>query len=72
MSGQEVLAEMKSDPSIRRIPVVVLTSSSARPDIESAYDSHAAAFITKPLDMEGFMEVARGTREFWVELVTVA
>lgn len=72
LSGHEVLAEMKADPAIKRIPVVVLTTSNARPDIESAYDNHAAAFITKPLDMEGFMEIARGTREFWVELVTVA
>ena len=72
LDGRQVLQRMKADPDLDTIPVVVLTTSNARPDIESAYDNHAAAFITKPLDMEGFMEIARGTREFWVELVTVA
>jgi two-component system, chemotaxis family, response regulator Rcp1 len=68
-SGREVLAEIKSDPSLRRIPVVVLTTSQAEQDILSSYDLHANCFITKPVDLEQFFEVVRTVEGFWLSVV---
>ncbi len=67
--GREVLAEIKADPDLRRIPVVVLTSSKADEDIISSYDSHANCYVTKPGDLEQFMEVVRSVEGFWVQIV---
>ena len=67
--GREVLAEIKADPELRRIPVVVLTSSKADEDIASSYDSHANCYVTKPGDLEQFMEVIRSVEGFWVQIV---
>ncbi len=67
--GREVLAEIKADPDLRRIPVVVLTSSKADEDIASSYDSHANCYVTKPGDLEQFMEVIRSVEGFWVQIV---
>ncbi len=68
-NGREVLAEMKADPVLRRIPVVVLTSSEAEEDVVKSYDLHASAYVTKPLDLEGFVRIVRGIEEFWLAVV---
>ena len=67
--GREVLAEIKADPNLRRIPVVVLTTSSSEEDILKIYDLHANCYITKPVDLEQFMGVGKSIEEFWVSVV---
>jgi chemotaxis family two-component system response regulator Rcp1 len=68
-SGREVLAEIKTDESLRRIPVVVLTVSNAEEDIIKAYDQHANCYITKPLDFNQFMKVTKTIEGFWLTIV---
>lgn len=67
--GREALAEIKTDPHLRRIPVVVLTISRAEEDILSSYDIGAAGFITKPVTFEGLVEVVRMLGRYWFEIV---
>jgi CheY-like chemotaxis protein len=67
--GREVLAEIKSDPVLRSIPVVVLTTSKAEEDILRSYDLHANAYVTKPVDFNRFIEVVRQIDEFFVTVV---
>ena len=67
--GREVLAEMKADPTLRRIPVIILTSSSAELDILGAYDLHANCYITKPVDLDQFTKVVRSIEGFWLSIV---
>jgi chemotaxis family two-component system response regulator Rcp1 len=67
--GREVLAEIKSDASLRRIPVVVLTTSQDEEDILRTYDLHANCYITKPLDFDQFMHVVRSVEDFWLSVV---
>ena len=67
--GREVLAEIKSDPAFRSIPVVVLTTSKAEEDILRSYDLHANAYVTKPVDFNRFIEVVRQIDEFFVTVV---
>ncbi len=67
--GREVLKEIKADPSLRRIPVIVMTTSGAKEDIETAYDHHANCFITKPVDLQDFMKVAETLKHFWLSMV---
>jgi len=67
--GREVLAEMKADPTLRRIPVIILTSSSAELDILGAYDLHANCYITKPVDLDQFTKVVRSIEDFWLSIV---
>jgi CheY-like chemotaxis protein len=67
--GREVLAEIKPDPELGRIPVVVLTSSKAEADIVRAYDLHANCYVTKPVDFGGLMEVIKSVDEFWLSVV---
>jgi CheY-like chemotaxis protein len=69
MDGRELLLALKSDPSLRAIPVVVLTTSDAEVDVVRSYDLQANAFITKPLDMEQFFKVVKGIDEFWFGIV---
>jgi CheY-like chemotaxis protein len=69
MDGREVLREVKGDPALRSIPVVVLTTSDADEDILRSYDLHANAYVTKPVDFERFVEVVRLTDEFFVNVV---
>jgi CheY-like chemotaxis protein len=66
--GHQVLAEIKQDPRLRSIPVVVLTSSSAERDISSAYELHANCYLTKPMDIDGFTEALRSIQNFWLSL----
>ncbi|WP_331766692.1 response regulator [Embleya sp. NBC_00896] len=67
--GREVLESIKSDPELRRIPVVVLTTSSAEEDILRSYDLHANAYITKPVDVDGFVAAIRRIDEFYLTIV---
>jgi CheY-like chemotaxis protein len=67
--GFEVLAEIKENPQWRRIPVVVMTSSSKDDDILHAYNLHANCYVTKPLDFDKFMEAVRSIEEFWLSVV---
>jgi len=67
--GREVLAEIKQDPQLRSIPVIVLTSSQAEEDILKSYDLHASGFITKPVDLDEFVRVVRAIDEFWFHVV---
>ncbi len=67
--GREVLAEIKADPVLRRIPVIVLTTSQAEQDIVKSYDLHANAYISKPVDLEQFIVVVKSIKEFWFEIV---
>jgi two-component system, chemotaxis family, response regulator Rcp1 len=70
-SGTDVLRELKADPDLRRIPVVILTSSTAEEDIRRTYDLHANCYVTKPVDLDEFMEVVRYMRDFWFSVVTL-
>ena len=70
-NGREVLAEIKSDASLKRIPVVVLTTSSAEQDILESYDLHANAFITKPVDLIQFINIIKSIEDFWLTVVTL-
>ncbi len=67
--GREVLAEIKADPELRRIPVVILTISSADEDIIRSYDLHANCYITKPIDLEQFGKVVKAIGDFWLTMV---
>jgi len=67
--GKEVLEDVKSDPELRRIPVVVLTSSSAEEDVVKSYDLHANAYLTKPVDFGGFIDVVERIEDFWLTVV---
>ena len=65
-TGHEVLAEVKADPDLRRIPVVVLTTSAAQADVVRSYDLHANVFVTKPVDFDRFTEVVRQIDDFFL------
>jgi CheY-like chemotaxis protein len=67
--GREVLAEVKADDQLRRIPVVVLTTSCAEQDILQTYDLHANCYITKPVNLDQFSAVVRAIEEFWFTTV---
>lgn len=67
--GREVLSEIKRDESLRRIPVVVLTTSEAERDIFRVYDLHANCYIKKPTDLDEYMEVIRACENFWLHIV---
>jgi len=67
--GREVLKEIKNDPSLRRIPVVILTTSQAEEDIINTYDLHANCYITKPVDFTQFLKVVRSIEDFWLTVV---
>jgi CheY-like chemotaxis protein len=67
--GREVLAEIKTDEQLRRIPVVVLTTSNAEQDVLKMYDLHANCYITKPVDLDQFRAVLKALQEFWFTIV---
>lgn len=67
--GREVLAEIKADPSLRLIPVVVLTTSQAEEDILRTYNLHANCYVTKPVDLEQFINVVKSINDFWFSVV---
>ena len=67
--GREVLSEIKVDEKLRRIPVVILTTSQAEEDVLRAYHLNANCYITKPVDLEQFMKVVKTIEEFWLTIV---
>ena len=67
--GREVLADIKADPTLRRIPVVVLTVSKDEEDILKSYDLYANCYVTKPINMEQFIAVVRSIEDFWLTIV---
>jgi chemotaxis family two-component system response regulator Rcp1 len=67
--GREVLAEIKGDPSLRRIPIVVLTSSEAESDVLRSYDLGANCYITKPVDLAQFTRIVKAVEDFWFAVV---
>ncbi|MFE3199402.1 response regulator [Embleya sp. NPDC055664] len=71
MDGREVLSAMKADERWRTIPVVVLSTSAAPDDVRRSYDLHANAFVTKPVELESFLEAVRRIDEFFLSLVTL-
>jgi CheY-like chemotaxis protein len=71
IDGRAVLSRIKEDPSLKLIPVVVLTSSEAESDILKSYESHANCFISKPIDLNGFMRVVKAIECFWFAIVSL-
>jgi two-component system, chemotaxis family, response regulator Rcp1 len=69
--GREVLAELKADPALKDIPVVVLTTSQAEEDILRSYRLHANCYITKPVNFERFIEVVQSIENFWLSVVVL-
>jgi two-component system, chemotaxis family, response regulator Rcp1 len=69
--GREVLLEIKQDELLRRIPVVVLTTSEAERDILRVYDLHANCYVKKPTDLDEYMEVIRACENFWLHIVSL-
>lgn len=67
--GREVLAEIKDDQLLKRIPVVMLTTSTAEQDILASYDLHANCYITKPVDLDQFVTVVQTIEDFWLTIV---
>jgi CheY-like chemotaxis protein len=67
--GRQVLAEVKADQELRRIPVVILTTSKAEEDILKTYDLHANCFVTKPVDFDQFIRVVQSIENFWLTIV---
>ena len=67
--GREVLEEIKTDENLKRIPVVILTTSKAEEDIVKSYDLHANSYITKPVDFDQFIRVVKSIEDFWLEVV---
>ncbi|MEQ8718936.1 MAG: response regulator [Acidimicrobiales bacterium] len=71
VSGHEVLEEVKNDPELLAIPIVVLTTSSAQADVLRSYSSHANSFVTKPVTMVEFMDALGSLESFWLQIVTL-
>src|SRR5689334_2156197 len=67
--GRAVLGEIKQEPALRHIPVVILTSSQAEQDIVRAYDLHANCYVTKPVDLDQFITIVRSIEQFWFTVV---
>ncbi len=69
IDGREVLRTIKSDPALRRTPVLVLSTSTAESDIVASYDAHANCYLSKPVDLGDFFRLAEALRDFWLRLV---
>jgi len=67
--GKQVLAEIKADPVLKRIPVVILTSSKAEEDVVKSYNLYANCYVTKPVDLEQFVKVVKSVEDFWLTIV---
>lgn len=67
--GRQVLESIKEDPELKRIPVVILTTSTAERDVLQSYDLHANCYVTKPVDLEQFISVVRSVEDFWLTVV---
>lgn len=71
LNGHEVLAEIKGDPRLKAIPVVILTTSKTDEDIAKSYGLHANCFVSKPVDFDDFAQVVRSISEYWFSIVTL-
>lgn len=71
-NGHEVLRQIKEDPNLKKIPVIMLTTSSNPKDINLAYENHSNSYVKKPLDMEEFLEAILKIEQFWLQLSTLA
>jgi len=69
MDGTELLGIIKNDPLLKRIPVIMLTTSSSEKDIMTSYNNYANCYITKPVDLDRFMDVVRTIEDFWISIV---
>jgi chemotaxis family two-component system response regulator Rcp1 len=69
--GREVLAELKESEALKSIPVVILTTSASETDIQGSYQHHANCYITKPVDLEGFLKVVKSIDNFWLSVVNL-
>jgi CheY-like chemotaxis protein len=69
LDGRDVLADIKSDPNLTTIPIIVLTSSTAEADIQRSYELHANCFISKPVDFSEFLSAVRSLEGFWLKIV---
>jgi len=69
--GREVLEEIKADDKLKRIPVVILTTSQAEEDVLKTYQLHANCYVTKPVDLEQFIKVVKSIDNFWLTVVTL-
>jgi two-component system, chemotaxis family, response regulator Rcp1 len=69
--GREVLAEIKADPALKTIPVVILTTSRAEQDVLRSYELQANCYISKPVDLEQFITVVKSIEDFWLTIVTL-
>lgn len=67
-SGHEVLQKIKNDPQLKKIPVIILTTSSNEMDVNKAYENHTNSFVTKPIEMKEFLEAVLQIEEFWLQL----
>lgn len=72
MDGREALAQIKADPALRRIPIVVITTSQAEQDITRSYDLGSNSFISKPITLNGLVEVMRVLGQYWFQIVKLA
>jgi CheY-like chemotaxis protein len=70
-SGREVLVDVKSDPELRRIPVMILSTSQAEMDVQFSYDHHANCYIRKPMEFEHFFEIVQAIERFWCSVVSL-
>jgi CheY-like chemotaxis protein len=70
-NGREVLEEIKADEDLKRIPVIVMTTSKAEQDIHKVYNLNANCYITKPVDLDEFLNVVRSIEDFWLTIVTL-
>lgn len=71
-NGHEVLQQIKADPILKKIPVIMLTTSSNQKDIDKAYENHSNCYIKKPMEMEEFLKAILKIEEFWLELTTLS
>jgi two-component system, chemotaxis family, response regulator Rcp1 len=71
VDGRQVLAEVKGDPDLRRIPVVILTTSPSEDDILHAYDQHVNSYIRKPVDLDAFLDVLKAIDDYWLGSVVL-
>lgn len=69
--GREVLAEIKNDENLKRIPIVILTTSQAEEDIFKTYNLHANCYVTKPVNLDQFVKIVNSINDFWFEIVTL-
>ena len=71
-NGREVLEEIKQDPALQHIPIVILTTSQAEQDVLESYRLRANAYVTKPVDLDQFLKVVGSIEEFWLEIVKLS